>query len=270
MSGHKDAFVPNFDNVRKFIQSLDLSLRFTYAYELDPARVVSLMGFEKFVETKKIHPTQIAIVSGSLQEPELNFLNAHCQVDTLDFEQNPELFDLTKNWSGVEYEKYLEKYDLVLCEQVLEHLPNPELAFKNLSNLLAPGGYLHVSVPGINNTHGLPHYFFAGFPPQTLQYFANQTTLKTLEISGWVNDKASKMYSVCDWTPLGISSGFFQSIRFLPFWKLSFYGKAKISLKALVHSYKYPGHILFPRHSQKDIKPNYVICWGFFQKPETF
>lgn len=45
------------------------------------------------------------------------------------------------------YSEPEEKFDLVLCTEVLEHLLYPEKALQNLISMLLPGGVLFISVP---------------------------------------------------------------------------------------------------------------------------
>jgi len=40
-----------------------------------------------------------------------------------------------------------EQYDVVLCQQVLEHIVNVELALQNLWNMTVPGGHLLITIP---------------------------------------------------------------------------------------------------------------------------
>lgn len=66
------------------------------------------------------------------------------------------MFDLTKPWEGPAWSAYRGAYDLVLCEQVLEHFIDSAQAALNLALLLRKGGVLHISVPATNNRHGEP------------------------------------------------------------------------------------------------------------------
>lgn len=54
-------------------------------------------------------------------------------------------------WTGDFMEGYAdipsEFFDVVICEQVLEHLPNLETAVRTLERVLRPGGLLFVGVP---------------------------------------------------------------------------------------------------------------------------
>ncbi len=43
-------------------------------------------------------------------------------------------------------------YDLVICDNVLEHLPNPRPTLRRLATLCAPGAILYVSVPAYEKT----------------------------------------------------------------------------------------------------------------------
>jgi 2-polyprenyl-3-methyl-5-hydroxy-6-metoxy-1,4-benzoquinol methylase len=50
-----------------------------------------------------------------------------------------------------------KKYDLVIINHVLEHLPDPNHAIEIINNSLKPNGILYVSVPGLKN----PEYYFS-------------------------------------------------------------------------------------------------------------
>lgn len=57
-----------------------------------------------------------------------------------------------------------ETYDLIVCWDVLEHLSDPALAFKNMAEHLADGGLLVVGCPNLYSIKGLvtrftPHWF---------------------------------------------------------------------------------------------------------------
>lgn len=154
-------------DVSDFINSQTSDLKVRLLTDMDPARVISLMHFAHFSKNNDLEIQKIAVVSGSVNEPELLFCPTNATVTVLSYENDPFLYDLTKDWSASEYKQHQASYDLVLCEQVLEHLLDPARAFHNLATLLKPGGLTHVSVPAINNTHGEPHYFYAGFPKAT-------------------------------------------------------------------------------------------------------
>jgi len=127
--------------VSHFLKSLSNDFRLKLITVTDPARVVSLINFDQFLKNNSLEVERIAIVSGSMNEPELLFCPVNAQVNLLSFEDDPVLFDLNKDWSRSAWKQHHEVYELVLCEQVLEHCLNPARAFHNLATLLKPGGY---------------------------------------------------------------------------------------------------------------------------------
>jgi SAM-dependent methyltransferase len=57
-----------------------------------------------------------------------------------------------------------ERYDSVVCHQVLEHVPSPHRAASELHRVLKPGGVLVLSVPHLSRQHELPHDYFRFTP----------------------------------------------------------------------------------------------------------
>ena len=227
-------------HLTQWLENLPVALREKLINHTDPARVFSLLSFDKSVKSLgKQHlkaAQRIAVVSGGLEEPELAFLGVDAEkVDLLRFEEDPDLWDLCKDWSGEKYINFRGEYDVVLCEQVLEHVPEPSLAFANLCKLLKPQGVLHVSVPGVNGVHGEPYYYFAGFHPRLLALWAEREDLSVIDCSSWGCQKAARMYACCDWAPLAISGGLALQLRFF-FERLNL-SKVK---RLLLHLFRYP------------------------------
>jgi ubiquinone/menaquinone biosynthesis C-methylase UbiE len=54
-------------------------------------------------------------------------------------------------------------YDAVLCTEVLEHLPDPRAAMRELSRVLKPDGILILTAPFCSLTHFAPYHFATGF-----------------------------------------------------------------------------------------------------------
>lgn len=57
-----------------------------------------------------------------------------------------------------------DSFDLIVCSDVLEHMPRPELALENMIGALAPGGVLELGFPNLLTLKGLvtkftPHWF---------------------------------------------------------------------------------------------------------------
>lgn len=71
--------------------------------------------------------------------------------------------------------------DTVLLTEVLEHLPEPLAALRELHDLLKPGGVLLLTAPMIYNIHGSPQDFFR-FTPDGLSYLLAQAGFRPLEL----------------------------------------------------------------------------------------
>ena len=53
--------------------------------------------------------------------------------------------------------------DAVMCTEVLEHIDNPLLAFKEFSRILKNGGKLIITAPFNSLTHYAPYHYSTGF-----------------------------------------------------------------------------------------------------------
>ena len=72
---------------------------------------------------------------------------------------------------------------VVLCTEVLEHVPDPVRAFKHLVDLTLPSGFLVVTVPFISLTHQAPYLYQSGFSQFWFDYWAAHYGLETIEIT---------------------------------------------------------------------------------------
>ncbi len=66
--------------------------------------------------------------------------------------------------------------DTVLCNQVLEHVPQPQAAIDEMARVLRPGGYLILTAPHIWGLHEVPHDYFR-FTPYGLRHLAEKSGL---------------------------------------------------------------------------------------------
>ncbi len=73
--------------------------------------------------------------------------------------------------------------DVVLCTEVLEHVPDPVAAFKHLSSLVKPGGFLVVTVPFLSLMHQAPFWFSAGLSPFWFEFWSNSLCLEVDDLS---------------------------------------------------------------------------------------
>lgn len=56
-----------------------------------------------------------------------------------------------------------ESFDVILCSEVLEHLPDPLRALQELYRLLKPGGVIIITAPFSSLVHFAPYHYCTGF-----------------------------------------------------------------------------------------------------------
>jgi SAM-dependent methyltransferase len=122
-----------------------------------------------------------AIIGGSAYEPEGKLISKFVtSIDIYGIENdsrndNFHYFDLNI------FKSMQKKYDLIICNQVLEHLYNLESAMKNLSHLLETNGYLWLTAPASNFRHGSPEYFSAGYSAEFFITNSEKVGLESIE-----------------------------------------------------------------------------------------
>lgn len=118
-------------------------------------------------------------------------LFAHCDYRTHDFMQ----YEGVKLGGTAEYGKidYVSDvtsipapdgyFDVILCTEVLEHVPEPIAALREMARLLRPGGRLFVSAPLGSGLHQLPYHYYGGYTPGWYQHFGATFGLDVKSIS---------------------------------------------------------------------------------------
>lgn len=73
-------------------------------------------------------------------------------------------------------------FDTVLCNQVLEHVPEPFLLMKEIARVLKPGGFLILTTPQTWGLHLEPNNFYR-YTKYGLSYLAEKSGLEIVEMS---------------------------------------------------------------------------------------
>lgn len=76
-----------------------------------------------------------------------------------------------------------DSFDAILCSEVLEHIPDPVLALKELARLLKKGGNLILTAPFCSITHFAPYHYSTGFNVYFYEEHLNKLGFNILEIS---------------------------------------------------------------------------------------
>jgi SAM-dependent methyltransferase len=77
-------------------------------------------------------------------------------------------------------------FDVVICEQVLEHVVDPWRAAETLRLLCRPGGHLVVTTPFLIKVHREPQDYWR-FTPEGLRILLERAGLECLEVKSWGN-----------------------------------------------------------------------------------
>lgn len=83
-----------------------------------------------------------------------------------------------------------ERFDVVICEQVIEHVVDPCAAAENLRRLCTPGGHVIVSTPFLIKVHELPMYGMRDywrFTPRGLRILLERGGLEVDTVESWGN-----------------------------------------------------------------------------------
>lgn len=122
--------------------------------------------FTQWLKDEKPLLSNVCVVGGTSSDPEIVVLkNLYPSIEFHAFgidnplqDMNFHALDLNRDQVTIQ-----EKFDLVLCSQVLEHVWNLKNSFACLSDLTKPGGYLWLACPASNMPHGSPEYYSAGY-----------------------------------------------------------------------------------------------------------
>jgi len=88
-------------------------------------------------------------------------------------------------------------YDVVFCEQVLEHVRDPWTAVRTLRALCSPGGQLVVSTPFLIRIHPSPDDFWR-FTPHGLAVLLESAGFEVPEVRSWGN-RSAVIRNLRDW-----------------------------------------------------------------------
>jgi len=137
-------------------------------------------------------------------------LFAHCDYKTHDFggyegtPDGPQKQDWT--YSKLDYVSDITSipvadgcFDVVVCTEVLEHVPHPIDALREFSRILGPQGTLLLSAPLGSGLHQRPYHYYGGFTPHFYEKFLPQAGFNVMEITptgGLMKHAGQMLYKV--------------------------------------------------------------------------
>lgn len=192
-------------------------------------------------------------------------LFSHCEYKTHDFAQEP---DTIGKYTSLDYVSDItsipvssDSFDVVLCTEVLEHVPDPQLAVNEMARILKKGGVLLLSAPLGSFLHQEPYHYYGGFTPYWYQKFLSEAgfEIRTIDTNrgffSWFGQESQRFSALIDprrtlktkwrWPLLTLLW-----LITLPFFRILFplLGAAMDSLK-LEHSATIGYHVVAVKHS---------------------
>lgn len=74
-------------------------------------------------------------------------------------------------------------FDAAMCIEVIEHVPHPIDALKELSRLLRRGGQLILTAPVCSLTHFAPYYYYNGYSRYFYEYWLEKFNMEIVELT---------------------------------------------------------------------------------------
>jgi len=174
-------------------------------YKLNPLRKYHAFNeynrdiwMQKQAENIKVGSTVLDVGAGSAP---YRGLFAKCEYKTQDFiKLAGDQLRGKKGYNQIDYVSDIvnipvvdESFDVILCTEVLEHIPYPILAIKEFSRILNKGGILLLSAPLGSGLHQEPYHFYGGYTPYWYEKFLIENGFAILELEP--NMKANSFFS---------------------------------------------------------------------------
>jgi len=74
-------------------------------------------------------------------------------------------------------------FDAVMCIEVIEHVPYPVEALRELARLLRPGGMLILTAPFDSLTHYAPYFYYTGYSRYFYAYWLKKLGFEILDLA---------------------------------------------------------------------------------------
>lgn len=144
-------------------------------------------------ESARMPPDTYVIDVGAGSCPYRHLVSGHCRYFAYDFSAlNPSQLQGRRGYGQLDVIGDINLIplvdacmDVVICTEVLEHVPEPILAVREVVRILKEGGLLLISAPLRSGLHQEPYHFYGGFTPYWYRRFLNEfETISIMPVGG--------------------------------------------------------------------------------------
>lgn len=115
-------------------------------------------------------------------------------------------------------------FDVVICTEVLEHVPEPIVVVRELGRIIAPGGRLVLTAPLGSGIHQEPYHFYGGYTPYWYRKFLDEAGFESIVVTpnaGSLRHIAQETIRFVRMTrPFAFAAPWHAHLAWLPFWLL--------------------------------------------------
>lgn len=115
-------------------------------------------------------------------------------------------------------------FDVILCTEVLEHVPEPIAVVREFGRILAGGGRLILTAPLGSGIHQEPYHFYGGYTPYWYERFLGEAGFEQIAVTanaGTLRHVAQETIRFVQMTrPFGFAAPWHVHLLWLPFWIL--------------------------------------------------
>jgi len=123
-------------------------------------------------------PAGVRVLDAGAGEGQYRQLFAHCDYKAHDFGCEPRTMG---HYTPLDYQSDIldipvpdASFDVVVCTEVLEHVPEPIKAVRELARILRPGGLMLLTSPLGCLLHQEPFHFYGGYTPYWYRRFVDE------------------------------------------------------------------------------------------------
>jgi ubiquinone/menaquinone biosynthesis C-methylase UbiE len=156
-------------------------------------------------------------------------LFAHCDYKTQDFAQ---LRDDQLRYGGYTAIDIVSgadaipvpdaSFDVVVCTEVLEHVPEPIVVVREFGRIVAPGGRLILTAPLGSGIHQEPYHYYGGYTSYWYRRFLQEAGFDSIAVAanaGTLRHVAQETIRFVRMTrPFGFAAPWYVQLLWLPFW----------------------------------------------------